>query len=104
MTFPKLSVQLLKNKYILSSLAFVVWMSFFDQYNLLFQNDLSDQKKQLLKDYIQLKIQTNTNKQFLNHLNDEAFLEKYAREQFLMSKKGEDIFILEEKPVETASE
>lgn len=100
----KAYLKYIKNKYVLSSLAFVIWMSFFDQYNFIFQGDLSDQKEQLLKDYVQLKIQTQKNKQFLNHLNDNSFLEKYAREQFLMSKKGEDIFIIEEKPVDTASE
>lgn len=93
-----------KNKYLIASLSLLVWMSFFDQYNFIFQSNLSEQKEKLFNEFIQLKNETDKNKRFLKHLNEREFLERYAREQFLMSKPGEDVFILEEKPASASTE
>lgn len=84
----------IKNKYIISVLFFVVWLSFFDEYNFIFQYNLSQEKKELLQELYHLKHQSHQNNQFLNSLNNIDFLEKYAREKFLMKKEDEDIFII----------
>lgn len=85
----------LKNKYFIASITFMVWICFFDEYNFIFQSRLSDQKQELQKELYQLKFQTYQNRKFLNSLNNDAFLEKYAREKFMMKMENEDIFIIE---------
>lgn len=85
----------LKNKFILSSFFLLVWLSFFDEYNLIFQVKINSEKKELLKELYLLKYQTYQNQQFLNSLDNLEFIEKYAREKFLMKKYNEDVYILE---------
>lgn len=87
----------LKNKFILTTLVFLLWLIIFDRSNWFDMvgeirsiHSLEDEKE-----YYQKKIATD--KQRLNELktNDEN-LEKFAREQYLMKKPNEDIFIVEE--------
>lgn len=85
----------LKNRYILIGFGFIVWLSFFDHYNFFFHADLIEQKNELKEELLRLKIETEKNKVFLRNLNNDAFMEKYAREHFLMKKEGEDIFMTE---------
>jgi cell division protein DivIC len=84
-----------KNKYILTSFIFLIWMFFFDNNNLIDRYHALRALNQLQKDkkyYIQ-KIETDTRK--LNELRtNKENLEKFAREQYLMKKKNEDIFII----------
>lgn len=84
-----------KNRYFLTSLVFVVWISFFDHYNFFFHAELVDQKKELEKELFRLKMETTKNKIFLRNMNNDEFMEKYAREHYLMKKEGEDIFMLD---------
>ena len=95
MNFTNRLPSFIKNKYFIASITFVVWISFFDEYNFLFQNRLTNQKQELQKELYQLKYQTYQNRNFLNSLNNNAFLEKYAREKFMMKRENEDIFIIE---------
>ena len=84
-----------KNKYSITSMFFLIWISFFDHYNFIFHADLVQQKKELENELNRLKTETRKNKIFLRNMNNEEFLEKYAREHYLMKKKGEDIFMLD---------
>ena len=86
---------LFRNKYFLTSLVFVIWIAFFDHYNFFFHADLIDQKNKLNKDLTRLKKETAKNKIFLRNMNNDEFMEKYAREHYLMKKENEDIFMLD---------
>ena len=85
----------INNRYFYTGLAFIVWMLFFDQENIVEQmhlsrqlNDLEDQKEFYLHE-----IEANT--EAINVLeNDTARLEEYAREKYYMKKDGEDVFVL----------
>src|SRR5271165_5402827 len=84
---------LLKNKFTLTMIVFVGWISFFDQNNMIDRIQNMNQLHQLEKDkiYFTNKIKENTTK--LNELQtDSKNLEKFAREQYLMKKDNEDIF------------
>jgi cell division protein DivIC len=86
---------MLRNKYILTSVLFVLWMLMFDQNNLNERRKNNRDYNQLLKerDYFQKKIEENGKRiQELKTNNDN--LEKFAREQYLMKKDNEDIFII----------
>ena len=87
-----------KNKYILTSILFVVWLLFFDQNNLLDRKKYADEYKQLLKDkeYYLEKIEEDKRRLEELQTNDEN-LEKFAREQYLMKKDDEEIFIIREE-------
>jgi hypothetical protein len=91
-------LNLLKNKYILTSILFVIWVLFFDQNNLLDRKKYVNEYKQLLKDkeYYLQKIEEDKKKLEELQTNNEN-LEKFAREQYLMKKDDEEIFIIKEE-------
>jgi cell division protein FtsB len=79
----------------LTSLLFVLWLLMFDQNNLNERRKNNRDYHQLIKerDYFQTKIEENRKRiQELKTNNDN--LEKFAREQYLMKKDNEDIFII----------
>ena len=97
-------LRVLKNKYFIVSIAFLVWLVFFDQNNIISQIKLSRKLKQLQqqKEYYQLEIRNNEGAT-LELMNDTDQLEKYAREKYLMKKDNEDLFIIEERGADTLS-
>lgn len=101
MKISDLPVKVLKvftNKYLIAFALFVVWVVFFDDNNLM-------QHRQNLKELAQLEEQVNfykqkikADKQKLHELQtNDANLEKFAREQFLMKKADEDVFVIVEQ-------
>jgi cell division protein FtsB len=88
-----------KNKYVLTIAVFSIWMLFFDQNNMVDRLKMSSEIRQLEADreYYQAEITKDSTR--LHELTtDKDNLEKYAREQFLMKKKNEDVFVvIEEK-------
>ena len=97
---PKLMkiIERLNNKYVIASLIFLLWILFFDQNNLL--NRLSDlrnlREMKAQKEYYAKKIETDIQRTEELETDDEN-LEKFAREQYLMKKPDEDVFVVVEK-------
>ncbi|MBV6485704.1 MAG: hypothetical protein KFKLKKLM_02293 [Flavobacteriales bacterium] len=86
----------LKNKYILTIVGFIVWLSFFDQNNFLTQYDFIKQLKSLEKDKAFFMEELNKTRQELNDLTtNPVTLEKFAREKYFMKKDNEEIFVFE---------
>lgn len=86
---------LLKNKYTLSMIIFFGWVIFFDQNNLLQRTKIVNELHQLEKDKLYYINKIKADSQKLNELKtSEDNLEKFAREQYLMKKDNEDIFII----------
>lgn len=90
-------LNLLKNKYVLAVVVLTIWMLFFDQNNLIDRVVNMRKYQQLKKDkeYYQTKIEEDRKKLLELRTNREN-LEKFAREQYLMKKDNEDIFVIEE--------
>lgn len=91
----KQALMVLRNKYALTIVVFLVWLTFFDRYNLvdMLQNTskIGDMKDEM--DYYRTKItEDSTRIQELTSNNEN--LEKYAREQYLMKHADEEIFIV----------
>jgi cell division protein FtsB len=85
----------LRNKYVVTILVFLLWMLFFDQNNLMERRKSTREFNQLTeeKDYYLQKIEEDRKRiRELKTNNDN--LEKFAREQYLMKKDNEDIFII----------
>lgn len=85
----------LKNKYVLTISVFAIWMLFFDQNNVVDQLKMSIEINQLEDDraYYLEQIQKDSAR-FHELTTDRDNLEKYAREQFLMKKPDEDVFVV----------
>lgn len=86
-----------KNFFFLSSVLFVVWMFFINSMDvfsvLKLKSKLSELKDQ--KAYYLEKIETvKEEREAL--LNNQDLLERFARENYLMKKPSEDVFIVEE--------
>lgn len=95
MTFKEI-LRKLNNRYIYATLAFLVVILFIDQFNLFEQaklkRSLKDQKQQI--EYY--KKELSESKQYLNALQkDTATMEKVAREQYLMKRDNEVIYLIE---------
>lgn len=85
----------LKNKYVITTLIFAIWMIAIDKNNIIAQyklrhelNDLRDKKEYYLKEIekdkqANLELSTNT-----------KTLEKFAREKYFLKKDNEDIFLI----------
>jgi cell division protein DivIC len=85
----------LRNKYFLTITVFIVWIALLDTNNLIERvrqlKDLHKLKQE--KEYFTNKIDEDKKK--LNELKtDDHNLEKFAREQFKMKKKNEDLYII----------
>lgn len=83
-----------RNKFIFTSLLFLIWMTFFDQSN--FIDQIQDRMKlselEAHRDQLAAEIaQSNEDLKLLQ--NDKELLEKFARERYLMKKENEDIFV-----------
>jgi len=86
------------NKYLIALVAFFVWIMFFDENNIR-QHQQNRHELKLLQEQVAFykqKIDADKRKLYELQTND-ANLEKFAREQFLMKKANEDIFIIEEE-------
>lgn len=85
----------LRNKYFLTITIFVVWILLLDTNNLFDRIRQLDELHKLRqeKEYFTKKIEEDKRK--LNELKtDDHNLEKFAREQYKMKKKDEDLYII----------
>ncbi len=85
----------LRNKYILTIVIFVVWLLLFDSNNLVtrYKEMRELHKLKTDREYYVNKIETDRKK--LHELKtDNHNLEKFAREQYRMKKPDEDLYII----------
>jgi len=83
------------NMYVLVLTVFVIWMIFFDTNSLLIHLELRKEIKKLEKQQEFLKTEIAEDKKVLKKLSDPEELEKFAREQYYLKKKNEEIYLIE---------
>ena len=91
-------VNFFRNKFLLTIAIFVVWIFLFDSNNLLDRIKDIRNLNQLKSDreyYIEKTTQDSLRLKELK--TDNANLEKFAREQYLMKRDNEDIFVVVKK-------
>jgi cell division protein FtsB len=86
---------ILTNIYVLVLTAFVIWMAFFDTNSLLIHMELRKEIKKLEKTQEFLKEEIAKDKEIIEKLSDPKELEKFARENYYLKKKNEEIYLIE---------
>lgn len=85
---------ILRNKYFLSLVFFLVWLTFFDRNNFISQvryGRTLNKHRQQMEFY---KSEIYKDSVALVELSDTAKLEKFAREKYLFKRDNEDIYIV----------
>jgi len=91
-------VKMITNKYFIASVIFLMWIIFFDEYSIVSHQKNKTQLHELIQQKEYYKNRIASDKQKLEDLNaGKEELEKFAREQYQMSKPDEDVFIVVEK-------
>ncbi len=86
---------LFRNKYFLISIAFLVWMIFFDKNDLFSQYQYHEQVSKLKQERdFYLKETAKVAKDLDELTSNPQKLEKFARERYLMKKDNEDVFVI----------
>lgn len=88
----------IKNKYFITSLVFVVFITFINDIDLIYVlksrmalNDLKNEVEQLEEENLHLS------KVLKDYTSNKETAEKFARENYYMHKKNEDLYIIKEK-------
>jgi cell division protein FtsB len=104
--FSEVLLPYLKNKYVIASVAFLVWISFFDRNDFITTHSYQSKLEALQKEKRYYEEEIGKNKTELNDLmTNRDNLEKYGRENYFMKKDNEEIFvIINTKPVVAAKE
>ena len=93
-------IDLFRNKFFLVTVAFVVWMTFFDKNDLLSQYQYHQQVSKLEQERDFYKTETDKVSKDLEELtSNPRQLEKFAREKYLMRKDNEDVFVVVKEKV-----
>lgn len=94
----KVLLKKLANKYIIATLIFAAIIVFFDQYNVFEQGKSYRKLRKVKKQVEYYDKEIEKQEQTIHDLKtDSALLEKVAREQHMMKRDNEVIYILEKK-------
>ena len=87
--------KILTNTFVLIFTPFLIWMLFFDENSYMVHRKFNQEIKDLEStiSFYQMKIAED--KATIDKLGDSLQLERFAREQYLMKKENEDIYIVE---------
>lgn len=90
--------RVVKNKFVLTSILFFTWLIFFDQNSIIDRISLITLNRNLKEQKKHYEEQIDDNKRQMEELHgSDEKLEKFAREQYLMKKHDEEIFIVIEE-------
>ncbi len=90
--------KLLQNKYVVAMFLFLIWITFFDENNLVAHHRNKLRLKALKEQRVFYREKIEADKKKLEEIRSGTRnLEKYAREQFNMTKPDEDLFLVVEE-------
>jgi len=82
-------------KYLIISIAFLIWITFLDSNSLLIHDELNQEIKKLKNRKDALTDEINKDQELIEKLQNIDSLEHYGRENYNLKKENEDIFIIE---------
>lgn len=88
---------LIRNKYLIAGTAFVVWMCFFDRYDVSTQFAYQQEKSKLEteKTFYETEIE-QMEKSIKNAQYNPSEIQRIARERYKMKKDNEDVYVIQE--------
>lgn len=88
---------LIRNKYLIAGLAFVVWICFFDRYDISTQVAYQQEKHKLEveKAFYETEIE-QMEKSIKNAQYNPSEIQRIARERYKMKKDNEDVYVIQE--------
>ena len=86
---------IVSNIYVLVLTIFAVWMIFFDTNSLLIHLELRREIDKLKKQQEFLREEIAQDREIIEKLSDPKELEKFAREQYYLKRKGEEIYLIQ---------
>ncbi len=89
------STRMWLNKYTIALTAFLVWVLFFDKYNVNSHRYLNQKLDKLHEDKLNYSVKIEETREQLNHIIN--FKEKYARERYFMHKPNEEIVVIKKE-------
>ncbi|MFT5258138.1 MAG: cell division protein DivIC [Polaribacter sp.] len=87
--------KILTNIFVLIFIPFLIWMLFFDENSYLIHRKFNKEIEDLESTVSFYQTKIAVDKATIEKLNDSLQLERFAREQYLMKKENEDIYIIE---------
>lgn len=90
-------IGLAKNKFLIASVAFILWMIFFDRYDLSTQYNYQKEKSKLEyeKDFYTKEI-SSIEKSIKNVQYNPQEIQRIAREKYKMKRNNEDVYVIME--------
>jgi len=85
---------LYRNKFVIASLIFILWMAFFDNNDLIRQYKVWDKLQEVKAESKRKYDMIREIKVSLAQLQDKNQLEKFARETYMFKRDNEDIFVI----------
>lgn len=90
--------KIVSNKWLIATVIFLIWIIFGDENSIVSHIENKQQLQELIQQKEYYKERIVLDKQKLEDLSKgKAELEKFAREQYFMSKPDEDVFIVVEE-------
>ncbi len=89
-------IEIIKNRYVITGVLFIIWLGFIDHNNLIERRKINKENQKLFEIKEEYKNKIDETNDAMKALDDEEYLEKLAREKYLMKKKNEDLYIVTE--------
>ncbi len=90
-------VNTIKNKYLIAIVAFVIWMCFFDRYDIATQYDFQIEKNKLENEKAYYVNEIGSIEQSIKDVQyNKNEIQRIAREKYKMKKDVEDVYIISE--------
>ena len=87
--------KILTNTFVMILIPFIIWMLFFDENSYLTHRKFDKEIEDLESTISFYEDKITKDKETIKKLQDSLELERFAREQYLMKKGNEDIYIIE---------
>jgi hypothetical protein len=94
-SIPKKYLPYLKNKYVLTFLGALIWLSFFDRNDFITTYEYHKRLTNLCKEEAFYDAEVKRYTEDLNNLvSNPSSLEKFGREKYLMKRDNEDVYVV----------
>ena len=87
--------KILTNTFVMILIPFIIWMLFFDENSYSTHRKFDKEIEDLESTISFYENKISKDKETIKKLQDSLELERFAREQYLMKKENEDIYIIE---------